>query len=38
MPIFLGGLQIHAASTARVDILAEWEDPIDDLNVEHFKL
>lgn len=31
----LGGLQVHAASTARVDILAEWEDPIDDLNVEH---
>jgi hypothetical protein len=27
----LGGLQIHAASTAKVEILAEWEDPIDDL-------
>jgi len=28
----LGGLSVHAASTAKVDILAEWEDPIDDLN------
>jgi hypothetical protein len=28
----LGGLQIHAASTAKIDILAEWEDPIDNLS------
>ncbi|MDD5578056.1 MAG: hypothetical protein PHY16_02095 [Methylobacter sp.] len=33
----LGGLHIHAASTARVDILAEWDDPVDDLGVEHLK-
>lgn len=26
----LGGLEIHAASTAKVNLLAEWEDPIDD--------
>lgn len=26
----LGGLQIHAASTDKVDLLAEWEDPVDD--------
>jgi hypothetical protein len=28
----LGGLQIHAASTAKVNILAEWDDPVDDLS------
>ena len=28
----LGGLHIHAASTAKVDILAEWDDPVDDLH------
>jgi hypothetical protein len=28
----LGGLHIHAASTARVDILAKWNDPVDDVN------
>ncbi|MBD2731845.1 hypothetical protein H6G96_37630 [Nostoc sp. FACHB-892] len=28
----LGGLQIHGASTARVDILAEWDYPVDDVN------
>lgn len=28
----LGGLQIHATSTAKVDILAEWNDPVDDLS------
>jgi len=27
----LGGLQIHAASTGKVDLLAEWDDPYDDL-------
>lgn len=26
----LGGLKIHAASTGKIDLLAEWEDPIDD--------
>jgi hypothetical protein len=26
----LGGLQIHAASTEKIDLLAEWKDPIDD--------
>ena len=29
----LGGLQIHAASTDRVEIIAEWSDPIDDPTV-----
>lgn len=33
----LGGLHIHAASTSRVDILAEWDDPIDDLNIKHLQ-
>jgi hypothetical protein len=28
----LGGLHIHAASTAKVDLLAEWEDKVDDLS------
>lgn len=28
----LGGLQVHAASTAKVELLAEWIDPVDDLN------
>jgi hypothetical protein len=28
----LGGLQIHGASTAQVDILAEWDYPVDDVN------
>jgi hypothetical protein len=32
-----GGLHIHAASTSKVDILAEWDDPVDDLNVEHLQ-
>jgi hypothetical protein len=27
----LGGLQVHGASTAKIDILAEWDDPVDDL-------
>lgn len=27
----LGGLQVHAASTDKVDLEAEWEDPYDDL-------
>ena len=26
----LGGLKIHAASTEKVDLLAEWTDPVDD--------
>lgn len=34
----LGGLHIHAASTARVDILAEWDDPIDDPKVEQLQI
>ncbi|PSN13065.1 hypothetical protein C7271_22920, partial [filamentous cyanobacterium CCP5] len=28
----VGGLQIHGASTAKVDIRAEWIDPVDDLS------
>jgi len=28
----LGGLEIHAASTEKVDLLAEWTDPLDDLS------
>ena len=28
----LGGLQIHAASTEKVDLLAEWSDPVDDVS------
>jgi hypothetical protein len=28
----LGGLQVHGASTAKIDILAEWDDPVDDPN------
>jgi hypothetical protein len=27
----LGALKIHGASTARVDLLATWDDPVDDL-------
>ncbi len=34
----LGGLHIHAASTARVDVLAEWDDPIDDPKVEQLQI
>jgi hypothetical protein len=26
----LGGLQVHAASTEKIDLVAAWEDPIDD--------
>jgi hypothetical protein len=26
----LGGLQVHGASTAKVDLLAQWDDPVDD--------
>jgi hypothetical protein len=26
----LGGLQIHAASTEKIDLLAEWSNPVDD--------
>lgn len=26
----IGGLRVHAASTAKVDITAEWTDPVDD--------
>jgi len=29
----LGGLQVHGASTAKVDLLAEWEDPVDDVTL-----
>lgn len=28
----LGALKIHGASTARVDLLATWDDPVDDLS------
>lgn len=28
----LGALQIHGASTAQVDLVAEWTDPVDDPN------
>lgn len=28
----LGALKIHGASTARVDLLAAWDDPLDDLS------
>jgi len=28
----VGGLQVHGASTAKVDVRAEWVDPVDDLN------
>ena len=28
----MGGLRVHAASTEKVDIFAEWTDPIDDLS------
>ena len=27
----LGALKIHGASTARIDLLATWDDPVDDL-------
>jgi hypothetical protein len=26
----VGGLRVHGASTAKIDILAEWDDPVDD--------
>jgi hypothetical protein len=29
----LGSLRIHGASTARVDLLASWDDPMDDLSL-----
>ncbi len=28
----LGGLKVHALSTEKVDLLAEWDDPFDDLS------
>jgi hypothetical protein len=28
----VGGLQVHGASTAKVDLRAEWVDPVDDMN------
>ncbi|MDQ6860295.1 MAG: hypothetical protein M3032_03955 [Verrucomicrobiota bacterium] len=28
----LGALRIHAASTAKIDLLAEWTDPVDDIH------
>jgi hypothetical protein len=28
----LGALKIHGASTARIDLLATWDDPVDDLS------
>ncbi|MEP7343746.1 MAG: hypothetical protein ABI877_00705 [Gemmatimonadaceae bacterium] len=28
----LGALKVHGASTARVDMLATWDDPVDDLS------
>ena len=28
----LGGLQIHAGSTGKIDLEAEWEDPYDDIS------
>jgi len=28
----LGALKVHGASTGRIDLLAEWDDPIEDLN------
>ena len=29
----LGGLQVHCASTEKIDLVAEWEDPVDDPSV-----
>ena len=29
----LGGLQVHAASTEKIDLVAEWVDPVDDASV-----
>jgi hypothetical protein len=26
----IGGLRVHGASTAKIDLLADWEDPVDD--------
>ena len=26
----MGGLQVHGASTAKIDLIAEWDDPVDD--------
>ena len=26
----MGGLRIHGASTAKIDLIADWEDPVDD--------
>ena len=28
----LGGLKLHAASTGKLDLLAEWSDPLDDIS------
>lgn len=28
----MGGLAVHAASTSRVDLHAEWQDPVDDIS------
>lgn len=30
----IGALQIHGASTAKVDLIATWKDPVDDLSQE----
>src|SRR5262249_31015513 len=30
----VGALRVHGASTAKVDIQAEWSDPVDDVNAD----
>lgn len=34
----MGALQVHAASTAKVDIRAIWKDPVDDLSKEKWNI
>jgi hypothetical protein len=34
----LGALKIHGASTARVDLLASWDDPVDDLSLTEWTM
>lgn len=30
----MGGLKVHGASTAKIDLLAQWDDPVDDPNIK----
>lgn len=33
----LGALKVHGASTAKIDLFAEWDDPVDDVTEDKWK-